>query len=309
VNKPSLPPLVIHHTGFLPYLPFCVQQAVQANPGREVILLGDEANRMGGIVYRHERVSDYGRKTPAFLQAYRHITRSDFHDERRCLERWFFLSDFLETAKIGNFYFLDSDYLLFADLSRHESRWLDGEAAGTPLFWGFAYFRSPALIHGFCDWLLELYRDDRRLTEMRNRYEQGGSQLQEMGFIREYCREAPVVMRSLNWGDTQDSETWDEGFFGSSYHARPEDFAMIRQPEVGGPVWFWREQKKRRLLGVHFVGHAKNQIPGFTGWTVPVARAFLRPNYRRNVKFLCQYLWHGRRCRAKLALPDPARPN
>lgn len=303
MNKTGLPPLVIHHTGFLPYLPFCLHQAVRSNPGREVILLGNEANRIGKIPYRHEHVSDYGGKIGAFHRSYRHITPSDFHDERRCLERWFFLSDFLEKAGVGGFYFLDSDYLLFADLARLESRWLSEELVGTPLFWGFAYFRSPQTVHGFCDWLLELYRDEARFAEMRNRYERGGSGLQEMGFIREYCREAPVQSRSLSWCDTEDPETWDEGFFGSSYHSRPSDFRAIRQPEVGGPVTVRLEKGPRRLLGVHFVGHSKSQIPGFTGWSAPIVRSFFRPNYRRNLKHLIQYLWQGRRCRAMLARP------
>jgi len=301
VSKTTLPPLVIHHTGFLPYLPFCLTQNVRANPGREVILLGNEQNRISGIPYRHENVSAFGGKNEVFHRSYRHITRSVLADERRCLERWFILSEFLGKSGVGSFYFLDSDYLLFADLALFESRWLSCQAAGTPLFWGFAYFRSPELIHGFCDWLLELYRDERRFSEMRGRYEKEGSGLQEMGFIREYCREAQVDIRSLSWCDTSDAETWDEGFFGSSYHSHPDDFRMIRQSEACGPVWFTRGKERRRLLGMHFIGHSKSQIPGFTGWTGPVVRSFFRPNYRRNLKWLFQYAWVGRHCRRRLA--------
>lgn len=294
------PPLVIFHTSFLPYLPFSLWQTSRANPGRELILLGDETNRIPGIPYRHETGATYREKNGTFLQAYRHITRSDFHDERRCLERWFILSEFLEKNRVQGFYFLDSDYLLFADLSKHEDRWISEEAAGTPLFWGFAYFRSPRPIHDFCQWLLELYRDEPRFTAMRRRYEEAGSGLQEMGFIREFCRESSLPIRNLSWRDTREPVTFDDGFFGSSFHYHPKDFSGLCQQEAGGPVWTETEGQRRTFLGMHFIGHSKNQIPGFTGWFGAVARSFFRPNYRRNLKWLCQYAWVGHRCRRQL---------
>jgi len=294
------PPLIVFHTRFLPYLPFCLHQNRRANPDREIILLGDERNCLTGLAYRHELCSAYQGKNAAFLGAYRHITNSDFDDERRCLERWFILSEFLERNRVEAFYFLDSDYLLFADLSLHEEEWRAEEVAGTPLFWGFAYFRTPRPIHDFCGWLLRLYKDEDRFMAMRKRYEQKGSNLQEMSFIREFCQEASLPVRSLSWCDGREPATFDDGFFGSSFHYHPEDFSGIRQASVGGPVWIRADGGPRRLLGVHFVGHSKNQIPGFTGWTPAVARSFFRPNYRRNLKWMIQYFWTSRSCRRLL---------
>lgn len=299
------PPLIIHHDGFQPHLPFCLWQNRRTNPHRDLILLGDETNRVHGIDYRHAEMRGYQKKNAFLIRAYRHVTGSEFRKERSHLERWFVLSDFLEESGIQNFYFMDSDYLLFCDLDRHEPAWFAEEAAGTPLFWGFCYFRSADLVHGFCDWLLELYRAEKRFEAMLARYRAmgPGAGLQEMSFIREYIAERGVRVAPLDWAHQSAPECFDDCYFGCSYFDHPRDFDRLRQDSPGGAVNLQTEGRKRRLLGLHFQGHRKRQIPGFTGWSPAVVRAFFRPNLRRNLRHLLQYFGEGRRCRRLLGRP------
>ena len=270
-----------------------------------MVLLGDKTNRIRGIDYRHEPVADHQEKNRHLVAAYRHVTGSEFLKERSHLERWFILSSFLEKSGINQFYFLDSDYLLFADLKEHEAGWLSEVVAGTPSFWGFCYFRSADIVHGFCEWLLELYRMEERFGEMLARYRAigPGVGLQEMSFIQEYLAETGLHVARLDWPHHSATDCFDDCYFGCSYFDHPRDFDRLRQESPGGPVLLQTESGTRRLLGLHFQGHRKRQIPGFTGWNSALVKALFRPNLRRNLRHLLQYFWEGRRCRGLLERP------
>lgn len=293
-------PLIIYHTSFLPYLPFCLWQNTRANPGRECVLLGDQGNKIEGIPYTHIDTNEYQGKNDLFIKVYRHATDSHFGDERRCIERWFVLWEYLEKHHVQDFYFLDSDYLLFGDLSEFESEWKGKSPGGTPDLFGLGYFPEASLIGVLCSWILELYQDDGRFTAMRDRFHQAREGLQEMGLIREFCRTEGVPVRKLTWRQPEMDSCFDDGFFGSSYRYNSKEFSRLAQKEAGGVVSFWDGLRYRRLWGLHFGGHQKNQIPGFTGWSPAVFRSFFRPNYRRNLKWLLQYLGNGWACRGRL---------
>ena len=295
-------PLIIHHSGFQPHIPFCLWQNQRSNPDREVILLGDGSNRVEGINYRHEDVMNYQEKNRHLISSYRHNTGSDFLKERSHLERWFLLSEFLERHRIGAFYFMDSDYLLFCRLAEHEAAWLDRPAAGTPSFWGFCYFRTPKPVHEFCQWLLELYNEEGRFQEMLARYRAmgPGHGLQEMSYIQEYCREKKLSVEPLDWRHSPSRDCFDDCYFGCSYFDHPSDFHRLSQTAPGGHVFLESDKGPRRLLGLHFQGHRKRQIPGFTGWNPLMVKSLLRPNYRRNIRHLLQYGVEGWRCGSRL---------
>jgi hypothetical protein len=300
MNPAQRPPLLVHHTGFQPHIPFCLWQNRRSNPGRRLILLGDGINRVAGVDYRHEEVANYQDKNRHLIAAYRHNTDSEFLKERSHLERWFILSSFLEKSGINQFYFLDSDYLLFCSLAEHESAWLNHEAAGTPSFWGFCYFRTAEPVHQFCRWLLELYGQEDRFQSMLARCQAMGSGLQEMSYIEEYCREKNLSVAPLDWRHTSSPDCFDDCYYGCSYFDHPAGFRRLRQTAPGGHVLLETERGPRRLLGLHFQGHRKRHIPGFTGWSRQMVQSLIRPNYRRNIRHLCQYAWEGWRCQLQL---------
>jgi len=100
------PPCIIYfHEGFSPYLPFALKQARLSNSDARIILLGDIQNRIQGIQYEHHLLSDYEGRHQEFLDCYRHFHPGHLGDERRCIERWVYLSEFIKKHKIGSFYF------------------------------------------------------------------------------------------------------------------------------------------------------------------------------------------------------------
>lgn len=306
MKQPNLAPLVIHHAGFQPHLPFCLWQNRRTNPRRQIIFLGDASNRVRGIEYQHEDAEEDQKKNLIFHASYRHVTESEFRKTRSHLERWFRISSFLERSGIDRFYFLDSDYLLFCDLSQHEAKWLAHPAVGTPSLWGFCYLRSASIVHRFCEWLMELYRDEVRFGAMLARYQ--GIGLGDMSLLLEYCQDEKLDVTKMDWEHSTERECFDDCYYGCSYFDHTRDFDRLRQDRPGGPVHLQAEGGTRRLLGLHFQGHRKRQIPGFTGWDPAVLRAFFRPNLRRNLRHLLQYFWEGRRCRRLLGRPPERVP-
>ena len=299
MNRPRTP-LIIHHQGFLPYLPFCLMQNIRSQPGREIILLGDAKNRIPGLQYRHVDSGQFQSLNEQLIRSYRHATDADFHDERRCLERWFILAAFLPTLDSGGFYFADSDYLLFSDLAEIEQVHPPEKLFGTPNLFGFAYFPDQNLIRQFCLWLLDLYGDEKRFSAMQEACRREGGRLQEMTFIQAFCRETGLAISDRTWKAPGESACLDDGSFGSSFRYTKPFFQKIVQARTGGEVSYRESGKQRRLVGLHFGGHKKNHIPAFTGWSPEVLAAFFRPNFRRNTKHLLQYLFFGEICRQKL---------
>ena len=305
MSKPVRPPLLIYHTTFLPYLPFALWQNSKSHPDRQVILLGDRTNRCDGIDYVHQNVAEYQHENEKFIRVYRHAVDAHFQDERRCIERWFVLHSFLKKSGLESFYFLDSDYLLFESLKSQETGKPCASPWGTPHLFGLGFFPKAELIARLCSWILDLYKNDARFTKLKARFAEKGSGLQEMGLIRTFCLEEGIQVESRAWSQNPESACLDNGHFGSSYQHNRRVFDSLRQASAGGPVTGWDGQRRRRLSGLHFGGNNKSQIPGFTGWAPAVFRAFCRPNYRKNLKHLCQYLWSGYLCRSQLARPEP----
>jgi hypothetical protein len=120
MNRPRAP-LIIHHQGFLPYLPFCLMQNIRSQPGREIILLGDAKNRIPGLQYRHVDSGQFHSLNEQLIRRYRHATDADFHDERRCLERWFILAAFFRPNFRRNTKHL-LQYLFFGEICRRKLR-------------------------------------------------------------------------------------------------------------------------------------------------------------------------------------------
>ena len=297
----SQAPLIIHHRGFQPHIPFCLWRNQRTNPDRRIIFLGDSTNRIGGINYQHEDGQEDQKKHMLFLSAYRHVTHSEFLKTRSHLERWFRLSSFLERSGINQLYFLDSDYLLFCSLNDFEPSWALEEAAGTPCLWGFCYLKSASIVHRFCEWLMDLYRREEKLMAMLSRYE--GVGLGDMSLLLEYCQEEKLHVAKMDWQNSQARDCFDDCYYGCSYFDHPHDFRRLRQHIPGGAVQLEGDGESRRLLGLHFQGHRKRQIPGFTGWNPAMVKAFFRPNLRRNLRHLLQYFWEGRRCASLLRRP------
>ena len=305
------PPCIIYfHEGFSSYLPFTLRQARISNPDARIILLGDSQNRIQGIQYEHYLLSDYESRHQEFLDCYRHFHPGHLGDERRCIERWIYLSEFLKKQQIEEFLFLDSDMLLFSDIREILSRSRGYDAAGAPMFWAFCFFLKKNLVADFTDWIFQQYRNPEVIEKWEAAFrrhlagekEQAGI-IQDMALAKMFIEEKGI--RVLDLTQPANGKIVDSGRLGGAFQHGRKDVDILFQQEAGGAVETVLDGKTVPLAAVHVAGFYKNHMPGLTGWSWPIFRSFFRPNYRKNIK---QLFWYGlngfryrcylRRCRA-----------
>ena len=301
----KVPCIIYFHEGFSPYLPFALRQATQSNPRAQVILLGDKNNRIPGIQYEHHLLSDYEGRQREFLDCYRHFHPGHLGDERRCIERWVYLSEFIKKQKIEEFLFLDSDMLLFCDVRKILEMSKGYDAAGAPMFWAFCYFLKKNLVVDFAEWIFQQYQNPAVIKKWEERFRRhlGGEKeqagiIQDMALAKMFIEEREV--RVLDLTQCKGGKVVDSGRLGSAFQHKKKDVDILFQQEAGGPVGTLQDGIPIDLAAVHVAGFYKNHMPGLTGWSWPIFRSFLRPNYRKNLKQLFWYALNGLRYRRYL---------
>lgn len=109
--------LIFIHRGYSDYMEFSLRQAVVANPGGEIVLLGDESSPdIAGV--RRTMIRDYETAAIAkFRNDYRHMSYQPEVFERVCFERWLVLSEFIRREGIVKAFVVDTDAMIYTDLS------------------------------------------------------------------------------------------------------------------------------------------------------------------------------------------------
>jgi hypothetical protein len=175
VDAAPLDTVIVTHRGSSPYLQTCLRRArIAAGSGR-VVLLGDRANAMIGIG-EHHMIDDPSLQIDldGFRNAYRMVSRShELTIERFWAERWFLIRNFLRRENLDGCLAIDSDVLLFCDVAEESRRF--GAYAMTFGHWGPVrvvphcnFIRGRAALESFCDYMLEIYRDQRGLDRLTN---------------------------------------------------------------------------------------------------------------------------------------------
>lgn len=109
-------PIVFVHRGDSDHLACSLAQAQHSNPASTVFLLGDEQNDHYPCV-SHHAYADYFSGASAFEAIYRHFSTHPVDFELICFQRWFILKEFLAAHNLRQCVYLDSDVLLYADVT------------------------------------------------------------------------------------------------------------------------------------------------------------------------------------------------
>lgn len=302
LDSRKVPCIIYFHEGFSPYLPFALSQAARSNPSARLILLGNQQNKIKGISYEHHMLSDYSKRQQEFVESYQHFHPGCLEDERRCIERWIVLAEFVQRHRIEEFLFLDSDTLLFEDVRKLFERCRGYDAGGTPIFTGLCAFLKKNLVPDFADWILEQYRNPTVVQAWERRFQRHmggerdeGAVIQDMALAIMFIEERGI--RVLDLTQPKEGKMVDSGQFGRAFQHGTKETDILIQAHPGSVVSTIQGGERIDLTAVHVNGYYKNHMPGLTGWSGAVVRSFFRPNYRRNLKQLCIYLWNGFRFR------------
>lgn len=128
------PPIIFIHYGFSDYLPYSFEAAKISNPDKEIILIGDKANKKTALKYglKHYYFDefDYGSDVELFKEIYELIATKEFDSFKHgkdwnefVFRKWFILNNFLKKFNIQKFWHFDSDVVIVSDLKQFEPRY------------------------------------------------------------------------------------------------------------------------------------------------------------------------------------------
>jgi hypothetical protein len=109
-------PVVFIHKSNSDYLKYSLAQAKQSNPSSAVILIGDTSNDKYDFT-EHYYIADYFHDAAQFGKIYQHFSSNPFEAELIWLQRWFILREFLESTNRRRCLYLDSDVMLYANVT------------------------------------------------------------------------------------------------------------------------------------------------------------------------------------------------
>ncbi|MDC0763377.1 hypothetical protein POF51_21885 [Brevibacillus sp. AG] len=118
----SLPIVFIHRTAE-EHVGLCVQQAKYSNPSSRVILIGKpETKQLSTENTEHYLLSKYFKSAQAYSFVYKHSSPTPYEYNLFCFQRWFILRDFMRSQGIDRCCYLDSDVMLYTDISKQNDK-------------------------------------------------------------------------------------------------------------------------------------------------------------------------------------------
>ncbi|MGB3653480.1 MAG: hypothetical protein WBA41_19980 [Rivularia sp. (in: cyanobacteria)] len=151
-------PIVTLHRGNHPYLIYSLAQAKKNNPESDIFLLGDYSNKFLRFI-THEDFSFYCEGAKEFEKIYadKHMSSNDFLHEMFCFQRWFILRDFMKKNKIEKCVHIDSDILLYANLSEEQEKFAHSDFTLSKKGSGHNSFIKLKGIEDFCEFVINFY--------------------------------------------------------------------------------------------------------------------------------------------------------
>ena len=150
-------PIVFIHQSNSDYLKYSLGQAQTSNARSTIYLLGDSLNNAyDGIEHRH--FADYSQQANYFTRLYRHYSTHTPETELFWFQRWFILREFLHVHRLQQCLYLDSDTMLYADVTADAKKFARFDFT---LCWntiGCVFFMNRLEgLDAFCQFVLDIY--------------------------------------------------------------------------------------------------------------------------------------------------------
>ena len=156
VSSSSLPIVFIHQANS-DYLKYALAQAHKSNPQSAICLLGDASTERHEFV-EHHSMFDYFHGAAGFAEIYKHYSTHPVGFELINFQRWFILREFLVANGLERCLYLDSDTMLYADVTEDSKKFKHFDFTLSHAMIGCTFFlnRLDALTR-FCDFLVDIY--------------------------------------------------------------------------------------------------------------------------------------------------------
>ena len=150
-------PVVFIHQQNSDHLKYSLAQAKASNPRSTVFLLGDDSNSQHPCV-EHHHFRDYFTGAAEFEDVYKHYSTHSPDFERLCFQRWFILRDFLTAHRIEQCVYLDSDVMLYGNVTEDMAKFrlFDFTVCWNTIGCVLFVNRVEGLVN-FCQFIMDIY--------------------------------------------------------------------------------------------------------------------------------------------------------
>jgi hypothetical protein len=150
-------PVVFIHRSNSEHLRYALAQAQASNTNSTIFLIGDRTNDRYDFV-EHHHLDDYFGGAADLGKIYKHFSTHGIDFELICFQRWFILRDFLVAQGIDQCLYLDSDVMLYTDVTSDARKF---EEFDFTLCWdsiGCVFFLNRLRgLEQFCQFVLDIY--------------------------------------------------------------------------------------------------------------------------------------------------------
>jgi hypothetical protein len=260
-------PIIFIHYGDSYYLKYTLESAVLFNPGKKVILLGDDSNaQYARLGIEHHNFKDYGSgpeialfdRVYLFVAGPRHKRKEWTHFVFR---RWFHIYCFILAKGYHRFWTFDSDTLVLTDLAPQEEKYNDYDC--TEQCSGICMnglVTNHAVVKGYLDKMNELFqrpgflRNERACFRVYRKYA-----FTEMKAYVVYREEARI--RSTRLSRVIDGESYLDSICTTEEHRlffQDDEYEIYQEKIWGldlkkiylcsdGNIYFWHQPSGRPI--------------------------------------------------------------
>ena len=264
-------PIILIHRSNSNYLPYTIAQAKWTNPRSHLFLIGDESNRYELV--EHKSIAAYMDSATQFAYVYRHLSTNPIEYELFCFQRWFILKDFMARQALEQCFYLDSDVMLYENITHDQQRLKDISIALTADVPSAVFVNAFTALEQFCHFVFNLYQNPNSLQRLEAAFKEQlhnstATSISDMFAFAEYRQQYPHAVGNL-LEITEDS-TYDVGMTTSDGFEMTNGLKNIcfkQQQPFGQQL---DSGKTIRFKVLHFQGRAKHYIKDyFTGDRLP----------------------------------------
>jgi hypothetical protein len=276
--------IVLTHRGYSWYLPYTLLRARASNPHARILLITDQKSALLSRFAEIVPIDEHFKEAAAFASLYQHLSPNPYDFELFCFQRWFILHSVARQRGIERCFYLDSDVLLFSDLSQIEKHYRSVQMTVNYEQGPYSCFiNSRAVLSDFCDFMVTLFRDHHaRMAADYQGWRQAGltGGISDMHAMKHFIRDHGIKVSDTS--EIVDDATFDTVIHEANGYATADGRKVVEW-ENGHPcVLHLARQKKIRFHTFHMQGSSKalildyHRLGGFWPFVIGLYNRFRR---------------------------------
>ena len=189
-------PLIFFHMGDSYYLQYTFNQILQSNSDSDIYLIGNAANKhYESLGIKHVDMTTCEKTAKEFEKIYVHLSCMGGFVERICFQRWMYIRDFvLQQGWMGRFCCLDSDVLVYGDITGYHDRYCaDADVTLHGKYGpGCNVFKNVEVLTRLVETAFRYYTTEPLLDKLKKQYREEKRNVTDMTMIEAFVDECDV---------------------------------------------------------------------------------------------------------------------